>query len=372
MSDQPDATSDQALKERLRAATVPHGDLDTDPVGAVRGRMRRRRARRRGIAVAAAAVLLVAVGVIAVAQTSDDESIEVVDQPDAGEPEKGPGTPIVGGIEVAPGSVLLGTAFPGPLGESGTLGADPDEVSRQWRSVLLIEGDPALVYDDYATRLAEEAVALEPGDPGAPCLRGYPVPDAATEGGPTPEFPTECQALGGWSQADLLHSSAVPGEMWANHLVLTIDTRDLEKAGSQPVTGLDGLGPPPRLFDDPGPPPPVPQVGEPVAPPEYDPMTEPVRVVEGSTLLAPAAPQGVTGGYVAVARITGDPAEVVARYVEQGRGENPETIYDEEYEVDGREVLHSYWDSAGGPKLYVTATTDEQGDWYALIDVGND
>lgn len=94
-------------------------------------------------------------------------------------------------------------------------------------------------------------------------------------------------------------------------------------------------------------------------------------MLEGSELLAPVVPSGyATGGYVGVFRITGDAAEIVDAYAARRAGRVP--VIHDEYSVDDRPVIQVRWDEAGGVKFTMTATTDDAGDWYALLEIGND
>lgn len=289
------------------------------------------------------------------------DRVPVVDQ-------KGPGSPIVGGITVAEGSVLLGAAFPQPPFE--TLGGPAGP--RIWRAVILVDGDPAEVYDAYAEQLAKASVVLVPNSPTTQCADGHGEPFEGLEGldAGAAGFPLECSAYGERGSLYLWHTSAAGP--WADHIVLTFQERSPgDPTGAVPVD-LDAIGPPPGLLVDTGPPTAVPGVGDPIAPDVLNPMDGPLRVVQGSTVLAPAAPaETATGGYVAVARVTGDPGEAVDAYARQGeRYGTP--ISSERYEADGHPVIQQWWSVAGGPKLYVTATTDDQGIWFVMIDVSND
>lgn len=314
---------------------------------------------RTGRLLVASALLLTACG------GEDDRPAHEPTPVDGPTSEKGPGTPIADGVAVAPGSVMLGPAFPAPQDNDG---------SRLWRAVVIVEDDPADVFDEYVTQMEAMDHHLLNASTVAACSlpNGEPVVSGDDLDRSPSGFPIQCAMYGNESTIYSWHSSTASDAPWASHIVLGIDATDPSGRPPPATVPLEDVGPRPGLLTDPGLRPDGPSVGERLAPDLFDPMgRDPIEVVAGSEVLAPVAPsESVTGGYVAVARITGDPREVVARYVEQGHLN--EVVSREEYEVGGRTVLRSWWDSAGGPKLYVTATTDDRGDWYALIEVFND
>jgi hypothetical protein len=83
---------------------------------------------------------------------SEDGHGRIAVDPDALRP---PGSELAPGIEVQPGSSLVGTTFP-LLGIS-------DEGSSGWQAVLVVDGDPVEVWDRYATALdvADQAAAVD-------------------------------------------------------------------------------------------------------------------------------------------------------------------------------------------------------------------
>ncbi len=95
-----------------------------------------------------------------------------------------------------------------------------------------------------------------------------------------------------------------------------------------------------------------------------------LHVVEGSTLLAPAAPlDGGSLGWVTVARLTRDPGEVMSAYLHQGRHD---TIQEDDAIVNGHRVLWGWWNAPGGAELHLTAMQDSTGTWLLRINVSND
>jgi hypothetical protein len=265
---------------------------------------------------------------------------------------KGPGEEIAQGIEVEKGSQLVGVSFP-TFSELG------GERQTSWAAVLLVEGDPARVFDRYAQQLAARGIELRPEGPCEEVL---------------PEFPTtRCTAGPSGSTGDArisLSRSEQRHAAWANHLVLAFDppAPDEPASPSDPAASLPQEAVPAGTdaLDNPGPAPQLPEVGEPIAAArELDPLSRPVEVVEGSEMVAPALHD--TGGYLAVMRITGDPQEVVDGYADQlGRGE---LHTDENLEIDGRPVIEKSWGDPDSDTIHVIATTDADGDWYALVRV---
>jgi hypothetical protein len=83
---------------------------------------------------------------------SDGVTRRVAVDPDALRP---PGSELAPGIEVQPGSSLVGTAFP-------LLGLSDDGPSG-WQAVLVVDGDPVEVWDSYAATfdVAEQASAVD-------------------------------------------------------------------------------------------------------------------------------------------------------------------------------------------------------------------
>jgi hypothetical protein len=258
-------------------------------------------------------------------------------------------------VDVEAGTVLLGTAFPMP---------PSSDQPRQWRAVLLVDAghDPNALFDAYVSQAAALGLAVATTECGGDSTLGRS------------DVPARCEAGGfttrtGPTVITFWDSSPRPTAPWAHHLVLTVPEARGEPFDASSL--LSSVGPTWEP-EDVGPPPAVPTEGEPIAPSQYDPMAETITVLDGSALLGPVVPSGfATGGYVGVLRITGDAADVVDAYADEGRPEGMRVNRDE-YRVEDRRVISASWDEAGGIKFSITAATSDTGDWYALIEVGND
>ncbi len=200
----------------------------------------------------------------------------------------GPGTELAEGLEVAEGSVLMGSTFPA-ADRSGRDGA--------FLALALVTGDPVAVFNDYL----EQARAL-----------GMSPAPGGCYGNPRRIHCMNLLADSRDGESLLVVLARGPGAGYGqvSHVALRYlppGTPDLSTAGSRPV--------PPTA--------PLPLVPLPDGPIERPPSTDiavavrpagsqPVPLVDGSQLVGPAGPCGCAAvGWSAVVRVTGDARRAV-------------------------------------------------------------
>ena len=253
--------------------------------------------------------------------------------------------------------------------------------SRQ--AFIAVTGNPATVFNRYVHQLTKLGIAFG---------RVSCNPDqftARTVTGPAASAAVTCQINGTpasskapFSAVEMMLSSTgrAPDATWASSLYLSLTPRPVGSALTtvvplfpEPVgvttTTANTTVAPSGLPPTRSPPPPLPRPGELIPPKSLDPGV-PLRVVAGSTVLVPAAPNtSVTGGWMTVLRITADPKKIVNTYLHQHALDRTQL---REGTFDGRRLIQGNFDQAGGPKLYLTATPDASGTWYLFISVQND
>lgn len=275
----------------------------------------------------------------------------------------GPGTALPGGLEVAPGSQMIGPVVVDEVDAAG----EP----ASWQALLAVDGDPLAVWRAYAEQLAarfpEEGV--DPARvPGCPSVEGY-------EGKVCRLGVDTVDAEGRRSVVAALIS--VPGDVTGGYL---LSLEGSTSAGDQ--TDIYGRGERDSLPGGTVPPPnparPRPEVGEPLAPQTvaYEGDNDEYVLLEGSELLAQSGAGSLTGGFEVLLRTTpGADLDAVARaYAEQAvqfEGEPvppPEVI-----EHDGTTVtVYLPPGGAGGYSAMVTAVDQPSGDDYILYELAND
>ncbi len=276
-----------------------------------------------------------------------------VDGPDAG----GVGTPIVEGLDVQPGSRLLGTVFPAP-----DTASTPDV-----RVALIeVEGDPADIarfYMEGLTALGYRFASTGCGDNG--------------EVGPiiVCETPADPDTMADDWASMLLASPGDGPARFTTTIQLVIAPRAVP---DDPAPGSSTLPRPPgtvitpaQAIDDIGGIEPVvvdpPGVGERIADASFDGGTGLV-VEPGSQLLAPAVPLNAgLAGWSAVARVTGDPLEVADAYLAQREWDSttPATRDDSDgprITANASITYDAYLDL-----LLVPVGDDPDGDWWMLL-----
>lgn len=272
-----------------------------------------------------------------------------------------PGTEILAGLRVEPGSYLLGEAFPDTTDTSHpSQGRVNRGASQPWTALVAVDGDPGLVFDRYIDQFRRLGIVLRPTVTEGSCSSG-------------PPGPARC-ALSKVHDGSDFRNGLI---MWpiprdgstSDRAVITVTLTPQDSNESRPADlvspslPLDKSTIPPP--ENP-PPPPAPQPpGMPIAP-DFSVARRSV-VVPGSSLVASATPSSAAG-WKAVLRITGDPERVGAALAA-----NPyQPILRSQQDLRGRKVLRWSWDGAGGDKLSITALPDDDGNWYALIDTYTD
>jgi hypothetical protein len=296
------------------------------------------------------------------------DSHEVTVPPPPSTAPTGPGTAIFGGVDVQPGSELLGTTFPGGTSESSS-----DPVTQAF---VAVDGALPTVFGAYVDALTRAGYAVsaplcsDPHDPQSKYNVGCGV--VATKGDGA-RIDLEVITPGAGNE---VFSTMMRLQRTAPKSTATSEPASTASTVPQPAT-TQAFGP---VFADAGASTvddaPVPGIGEPVALQPMDPGTG-LKVEKGSTLLAPAVPYHVAGcmGWTAVARVTGaDPATVRDAYLHTaaGPGDAAEPIHTATETIDDRKVLTGDWSSPGGPILKVTAVADPADTWFLLLEVGND
>lgn len=376
LRDQIKAWTDATATHDACAVVQPMDIIAGDPIRSDREPDHEPPDRKRSTRVlAAAAVLVVVVAATALAVgafSHANRPLVTVGPARKATLTRGPGSPIVGGLKVQPGSVLI--AFPFPEAANERFG-------RSWSSLLVVTGDPATVFNEYIDQFTAAGINMESNS----CLT---VPSLGAT--PPPARGLECFAGGHSSNPDadltaafLSVASPVHGDTsFATSISLTLMVRD----PNAPPTTLSDLdryfrsipttthAPPTsdplleELQSSPGPTT-VPGTGSLIAPAWMDPGIG-LRVVKGSTLVTAAAPlDGGSRGWISIARLTGDPEQVMQAYLRQGPHD---TIQTDDTVIDGHRVLSGWWDSPGGASLRLTAMQDQNHTWYLRINVQND
>lgn len=279
-----------------------------------------------------ACVLVVGAVVVSVGCTSSGTSSD----PTTSVELPGPGSEIVTGLDVQPGSHLLGTAFPAATTSAGAL------------VLIAVDGDPADVVGSYQQALTDIGYRFGSADCGQPVQPGDPVvceipPDPSTTGAGTAMLQIASPGSTGRDFATTILLSIAPGDA---------DTAPPSSGGStQPnppgtiITGAQAIRTGAlRAVPEVDPP----RVGEPVAATGVD-GDAGVVVVEGSELPARGVPlNGVHAGWSAVALVTGDPVEVANAYLGQRTWD---TVHEVPEPQPGDRLMTGGASVAGGPAL---------------------
>lgn len=287
-------------------------------------------------------------------------------------PDPGPATTIFDGLEVQPGSRLIGAPMPACAGMDGMITTN---------ALIGVDGDAADVYAAYVAALQRSGYELLPS-----ACSNQPGPGPGTTSCETAEmswldgsgdsvwmsmvapaadtrgFDTTLIISQTRRDPTVATTTTTLDEYWSR--VAALPTTTAAPTTTLPVVDVvtdAGL----RTVTDVT----VPGVGDPIAPAWMDPDVG-LRVEEGSTLLAPAAPlNGGSLGWTTVARITGDRTAVQQAYLDQNpMGE----VTTSTRTVDGTSAWFGGWDTAGGPKLYLVSVDAGDGTALLWINVAND
>ncbi|MGH8983914.1 MAG: hypothetical protein ACRDY6_08590 [Acidimicrobiia bacterium] len=238
---------------------------------------------------------------------------------------RGTGTELGDGLEVAKGSALVGTVFPGQS-LSGNISAQGSVASADsWTAILQLDGNPITVLNRYLRQAADSGF-----DVGAECLLAY---DDGRGVVPRPRSPDPeglrsltCKVIG---NADIDGASPISLSMELRRSAGSTPYEDTiiirvahHPAGASPQLvpqGWDATLPAAWKEGVPSPPeqPRVAKVGQPIRreDPQYARL---IDVVEGTRLLAPPAlPCWLRGGFDAVLEVKGDVADALDAYEAQ-------------------------------------------------------
>jgi hypothetical protein len=244
------------------------------------------------------------------------------------------------GFEIEPGSGLVGAVF--PLGSVGH------------QAVLRVDGDLPRIFEGYVRQAENLGYSLESGWPRRPEGQWCSDPDDTVDDDPRESpFEVECTAsvleLGAHS-VSLRGLAETDGSGYIHlHVQPSFDTEELsplaQDGPSAPTTDVE-LAPDLTPFTD-------------------DP---PVRIVEGSELvLDPFPATCITGGYVAVLRVTGDLLPVVRGYAEQFAAT---TAFTTEGVVGDAQQPRVWASAAGGGDLGAVGVAGDPS--YLLVERCND
>ena len=248
--------------------------------------------RRRNVVWAIVIVVLGAAAAFAWSRIPSGDELD--DREDAATVAAGgpPGTPLLDGFVVAPGSTLVG---PVVIDEVDTQGRP-----QSWFAVLAVEGDPATVWEAYATQLDDYSGVSGAAPTEAPgCVAGSAQPG------------DDVCAMTGYDARFALRS--VPGDVVSGYVI--------HLAVGGPPAGDDvapGDGTP---LPDPQPARQAPSVGGPLAPETtaYDGDDGRYVLVEGSALVRQYGRGSLTGGFAVMLQVDegADLYAVTRAYVEQ-------------------------------------------------------
>lgn len=318
-----------------------------------------------GVVVVAAAV----VAVVAIRDDGTDDGGEVVAGGAGSDVLSGPGTDLAYGLEVAPGSSLIGPVVVTEVDTSGGIAS--------WSALVLVEEQPLDVWQAYADQLDEQFpdtgidVGPAPGcDPALGLVDRYDVDWA--------DPLCSLDAHDGDRSARMSLRS-VPGDVTGQYLLrLTGDAYEPPFDGGSAreiPTGVDEL-PPPLPAREP------PEVGGPLAPATvaYEGDNEEYVLVEGTELLAQYGVGSITGGFDVMLRVRPDAdlGSVVDSYVEQAdqfkdAADPEETPSPREVEHDGTTVsTYRPPGGAGGYTGTIVVVDRPAGDDYILFELAND
>ena len=245
------------------------------------------------------------------------------------------------GFEIEPGSGLVGAVFPVDLREG-------------WQAILRVDGDARRVFEGYVRQAKDLGHAMQSGWCCRPEGQWCSNPDDENTGDDPPgPFPVGCTAYTDAPDDLALSLYAFVGADGHGYVRIRIDRLSTE---AEPLPHIPS-GPVAPATDV--------EVAPDLTPETDDP---PIRVVEGSALISEPLPvECVTGGYVAVLRVTGELTPVLRGYQEQftsggfGSGEGLSGNDDE---------LRVVTSAAGGGSLYAVAVPGDPS--HVLIERCND
>lgn len=312
------------------------------------------------------AVLVVAIVCIGCTSSSSGTPKSVPDQ-------RGTGTPLGLGLKVQPGSRLLGMVFPSQWPQPGY---------EDHQAVFTVNGDPAAVLDGYETQMKREGLDVLWRTCGPFGMGDLVECEIRASKGPP---------LGGERSVylELVAPPATDHTMTTTIFIrtserepsVTVTSTTLDEDASR-VAKLPTTTPPPTTA------PPftdvfatvgsrntktasIPRVGQLIMPKSMDPGLG-LRVVDGVRLLAPAAPlNGGSMGWVAVARVTGDPVAIRDGYF-RAAGERVDELQMKTGRSGGKPVYYGSASAAGGAGLYTVTVPAGDGTWFMFINVNND
>lgn len=245
----------------------------------------------------------------------------------------GPGTTLAEGLEVADGSVLLGSTFPA---------ADRSGRNGGFEALVLLTGDPVAVFNDYVEQARALGMSPAPGGCFGNPQRIHCINALA-------------DSRDGESLLVVLVRGPGAGYGPVSHVALRYlppGTPDLSTAEPRPV--------PPTT--------PLPVVSLPAGPVARPPATdiavavrptgsEPVPLVDGTELVGPPGPCGCAAvGWSAVLRVTGDPRQAVEDWA-AALGAPGAAI--EATAVGGRKVLQASLGLVGAGGTELRAVTED-------------
>lgn len=235
-----------------------------------------------------------------------------------------------------------------PIGETGSLGDQP-VVDEGWQLVGRVDGDAVAVVEAYLAQAREAGLEVLVPAEGEPVPCG-PERPAAEDGGTV----VHCWGVAATGDRDPNLTVVVrQGEARGvpqSHLELRF-SKEAQWFTDEPFYGVEPAEPP-------GPPDEWPALageGDPIGV-DLGGYPEQVRIEPGSRLAGPPVVLGAYSGQSAVLEVTGDPAEVLARYRAQlvatyGDG----NVFDRPAAtVDGATLTVVAADEAGGDKVTLT------------------
>lgn len=261
-----------------------------------------------------------------------------------------PGTDLGNGFSVARGTVLVGRTL--PTGVALELNGVPLE-DAGWRALLVVTGSVPGVVEDYTRQAAANGLLLEPINVGGYCnvIDATFTCDAVAEDGPVDDGRRLTLRL--WRAG----ASALRGPV--SHLFLQYsETGSPSRATAVEPPTIAPFADQPLPTDWPA----LPGPGQP-----YEVTgASPLRVVDGSRLLAPPSPSVncTSRGSTALFAVTKDPRDVIDGYAGQGGHD----LYRRDASLDdGVTVYGMSWRGGGGTYAAESFTT-RNGETYLLVD----
>jgi hypothetical protein len=223
------------------------------------------------------------------------------------------GTELGDGFTVAPGSVLLGAPFPDT--SHASVGGIPVP-EHGWTALFLVTGDPYVVLDHYSEQAARIGVPIKnPDAEFSVCTFNSAAWLECGRSGIDDRIFSK-QPAGRGLYLDFARTSRDhPGPQAASHLLMTFWDASGHALPAWPApAGATGPAPPPFPHDWPD----LLEPGDHIS--ANDAIADrPLVIEDGTRMVAPLAPFNtcVTGGFVAIFEVFGDPETVVRGYVRQ-------------------------------------------------------